>query len=59
MRMVPQDPVMLLSFVNTNLRDHFASLEELCAALDLSREELCEKLAKIDYEYDPAQNRFV
>ena len=32
--MMPKDPVILLSFVNTKLRDEFPSLSELCAALD-------------------------
>ena len=30
--MLPEDPVILLSVVNTRLRDQYASLEELCAA---------------------------
>ena len=28
---LPEDPVMLLSFVNTKLRDQYASLDALCA----------------------------
>ena len=32
--MLPKDPVILLSFVNTKLRDEYESLDELCAALD-------------------------
>ena len=28
--MLPQDPFILLSFVNTQLRDRFDSLEALC-----------------------------
>lgn len=27
---LPNDPVMLLSFVNTQLRDHYASFCEFC-----------------------------
>ena len=34
---IPNDPAMLLSFLNTRLRDEYPSLEELCAALDLDR----------------------
>ena len=34
--MLPQDPYILLSFVNTKLRDEYESLESLCAALDFS-----------------------
>ena len=31
--MIPEDPVILLSFVNTKLRDEYPSLDELCASL--------------------------
>ncbi len=57
--MLPNDPVMLLSYVNTQLRDHYPSLDELCSALDADREEIVEKLRSIDYEYDKALNAFV
>ena len=57
--MLPKDPVILLSFVNTKLRDEFESLEELCAALDVDAQSLCETLAALDYHYDPAGNRFI
>ncbi|MCI8564730.1 MAG: DUF4250 domain-containing protein [Lachnospiraceae bacterium] len=55
----PKDPAMLLSFVNLKLRDYYSSLEELCAALSLDREELCRTLANAEYEYDPRTNQFV
>ena len=57
--MLPKDPVILLSFVNTKLRDEFESLEELCAALDADQQTLCDTLATLDYHYDPAGNRFI
>ena len=57
--MLPNDPVMLLSYVNTQLRDHYPSLDELCSALAADREEIVEKLRSIDYEYDIALNAFV
>ena len=57
--MLPKDPVILLSFVNTKLRDEFASLEELCAALDADAQTLCDTLAALDYHYDPAANCFI
>jgi hypothetical protein len=56
---LPQDPVMLLSYVNTQLRDHYSSLDELCASLSADREALVEKLGSIDYEYDAERNAFV
>ena len=56
---MPTDPVMLLSFVNTQLRDHYSSAEEFCAAFGVSLEEISEKLAAIDYVYDREHNQFV
>lgn len=57
--MIPQDPVMLLSYVNTQLRDFYSSLEALEESLDISKEELVQKMKMIDYEYDPKINQFV
>ncbi len=57
--MLPKDPVMLLSVVNTKLRDRYGSLELLCQDLDGDREQIVETLAKIDYHYDPERNQFV
>ena len=37
--MLPKDPYILLSYLNTQLRDNYPSLEEFCAANDQSREE--------------------
>ena len=56
--MIPQDPVIALSFVNTKLRDECPSLDELCASLGQDRAALADKLAAIGYEYDPAVNQF-
>ena len=56
---VPQDPVILLSFINTKLRDFYPSLEELGMDLDVDTNEIVEKLKMINYEYDEKQNRFV
>lgn len=57
--MIPKDPVMLLSFVNLKLRDYYKDLEALCEDLELSEEELSQKLAGIDYHYDKEKNQFV
>ena len=57
--MLPRDPVMLLSYVNTQLRDRDASLDALCDREETDRDALCAALREIGYEYDAAQNRFV
>lgn len=57
--MIPQDPVMLLSYINTQLRDQYPTLLELCKSLNLDEQILKEKLATIDYLYDEEKNQFV
>ena len=55
---MPKDPVMLLSFINLKLRDFYKSLDELCEDLDVSKEEIKDKLSGIDYYYNEETNRF-
>lgn len=56
--MLPKDPFLLLSVVNTKLRDEYESLDALCAALDLDRAALEERLAAAGFRYDPERNAF-
>ena len=56
---LPKDPVMLLSFINTQLRDHFSSLAELCDHFQLDPKALEAKLDAIGYVYDETANRFL
>lgn len=56
--MLPQDPMILLSFVNTKLRDEFPSLEALCRQYDITPEGLRETLSRVGFIYDPDQNQF-
>ena len=57
--MLPQDPMILLSYVNTKLRDDYPSLDALCGGLDVDKEELLRKLEAVNYTYNEEQNRFV
>ena len=57
--MIPKDPVMLLSYVNTQLRDYYESLEAVCTCRGMNKKELVEKMAAIDYYYDEKTNQFV
>lgn len=59
MSSIPKDPFMLLSYINTQLRDFYPDVEELCMALSLDRRVLDETLKKIDYEYDGNRNQYV
>ncbi|MGN0514714.1 MAG: DUF4250 domain-containing protein [Lachnospiraceae bacterium] len=56
---IPNDPVILLSYINTQLRDFYPSLEALSDNLGIDAGMLKEKLAAIDYHYDSRQNKFV
>ena len=57
--MLPTDPMILLSYVNTQLRDFYPDLTSLCKDNGLDQEEICKKLRSIDYEYDLELNKFV
>ena len=48
--MLPKDPYILLSFVNTKLRDEFDTLEDLCAAFDVERQAVSNTLEGNDYQ---------
>ena len=56
---LPKDPVMLLSVVNTKLRDYYPSLEELAKAEGIPMEEIEAKLKLINYVYEEGKNQFI
>ena len=58
MQNIPQDAMMLVSFVNMKLRDEYPSLDELCASMDIDRQWLVEKLATVGFEYNEENNKF-
>ena len=55
---LPKDPFMLLSVVNMKLRDQYASLEDLCDDMNVSRKDLEEQLCAAGFEYSAEQRRF-
>ena len=54
---LPQDKMMLLSVINTKLRDQYSDLDALYD-LGVDREEITQALGSIGYEYNPGLNRF-
>ncbi len=56
--MLPKDPMILLSYINTKLRDDYDSLDTLCEDLDVDRTALEETLASAGFAYREEQNRF-
>lgn len=55
---LPEDPMMLYSFINLKLRDFYPSLDALCDDLQLDADALKEKLKAVGFEYNPERNRF-
>lgn len=55
---LPQDPMMLFSFINMKLRDYYSSLDELCEDMNVNKEELIQKLATLGFEYSEENNKF-
>ena len=56
---LPKDPIMLLSFINTKLRDEYPTLSALCEDLAADETAIRGRLAEIGYEYSAALNKFV
>lgn len=56
---LPRDPVMLLSFINTQLRDTYESFDAFAIAYQVDAEATIQTLRSIDYEYDAMVNQFI
>lgn len=57
--MIPNDPIMLVSYLNTQLRDNYPTLDELCASLSVDKQDIVEKLESVNFVYDEVLNKFV
>lgn len=55
---IPQDPMILCSYINMLLRDDYPSLDALCEDKEIDRKTLEDKLKAVGFEYDPEHNRF-
>lgn len=58
MQKLPNDPIMLMSVVNTKLRDQYSSLDALCDDMDVDKQKIIDKLASVGYKYDKELNKF-
>lgn len=56
--MLPKNPILLLSIVNTKLRDFYSNFDELCQDLDESKDEIIDILSSAGYIYDKEINQF-
>lgn len=57
--MITSNPTILLSIINTKLRDFYDSLDSLCEDMDEDRKSIEEALKNIGYVYNKEQNQFV
>ena len=57
--MLPQDPIILLSYVNTKLRDECKSLDDFCDKYEVDKASLVAKMKEINYSYNSSINQFV
>ena len=55
---IPQDPFMLMSFLNLKLRDFYKNLDDLCEDMNLDKEEIENKLKNAGFEYSAENNKF-
>ncbi|MBQ9610415.1 MAG: DUF4250 domain-containing protein [Lachnospiraceae bacterium] len=56
---LPKDNMMLLSFINTRLRDDGIDLDSFLRQFDVSKDDIMERLDSIGYTYNVELNRFV
>lgn len=57
-KILSMDPYMLISFINTKLRDEFENIEGLCSYYDLKERDIIDKLSAVGYKYDSNTNQF-
>lgn len=57
-KVLRMDQYILLSWTNTQLRDHFKNLDLLCDDFDFTLEDLTTRLDNAGYSYDIKHNQF-
>ncbi|CAK7080000.1 MAG: hypothetical protein PARBA_03379 [Parabacteroides sp.] len=55
---LPNDPMMLFSFINMKLRDNYSSLDSLCDDMNVNKDTLISKLKEVGFEYNSEYNKF-
>lgn len=58
MQNLPNDSIMLLSVINTKLRDYYPNIDALCDDMGVDKQEIIDKLASVGYNYDEELNKF-
>ena len=55
---LPKEPVILLSYINTQLRDNYSDLTEFCVANSIDINDVVGRLRTMNYSYDEKVNQF-
>ena len=55
---LPNDPMILLSVVNTYLRDRYPDLDKLCEDYGMERSDIEQRLNAVGFSYDESTNQF-
>ena len=58
MNELPEDVMMLFSYVNMKLRDEYQSLDDFYKSMSVDKSFIEKKLAAAGFEYNEQQNRF-
>ena len=59
--MLPKDPIILLSYINTQLRDNYPNLDSLRDGLDIAQDEfddMIKSLKAAGFSYNAENNSF-
>lgn len=57
-KFLTMDPHLLVGLLNTELRNHCHSLDDLLKTHNLDSEQLMVKMTAAEYTYQPEQNQF-
>ena len=58
-KLLRMDSYIALSWMNTKLRNDFATLDALCEDINVDFHQLIEKMAKVDYAYNYEANQWI
>lgn len=56
---LPVDNFLLLSVINTKLRDNYSNLDALCDDFNEDKNSIISRLSSVGYSYDEKVNQFV
>ncbi|MPM49021.1 hypothetical protein SDC9_95749 [bioreactor metagenome] len=58
-KLLNMDSYILFSVINMKLRDKFLNLDDLCKTYDIKENEIKDKLERVGFHYNEANNQFI